>query len=114
MKSPHACDPEGMRRILRASPPAAGPLELFLGFLIFKLGFWAQEGLENDPEVRAVILTKFQPKRSHLDPVQARFYIFWNLSLRTLVPMSTFISLNLPSTLLFGPITPLGYSALPS
>ena len=99
---------------LKGFAPAAGPLELFLGFLMILWGFWVQEGLENDPEVRAVILTKFQPKRSHLDPVQARFYAFWKLSLRTLVPMSTFIFSNLPSTLFFDPIIPSAYSASPS
>ena len=31
----HALHPEGVRRILRASPPAAGPLELFWGFFDF-------------------------------------------------------------------------------
>ena len=31
----HALHPEGVRRILRASPPAAGPLELFLVFFDF-------------------------------------------------------------------------------
>ena len=31
----HALHPEGVRRILRASPPAAGPLELFSGFFDF-------------------------------------------------------------------------------
>ena len=46
-------------------------------FLIFLLGLGAQEGLENDPEVRGVILTEFGPKRSHLDPVQAHFYSLW-------------------------------------
>ena len=86
----------------------------FRDFLYFSLGFWAQEGLENDPEPRGDVLTKFGPKRSHLDPVQAHFYSFSDLILRTLVPMSTFISSNLPSTLLFGPITPLAYSASPS
>ena len=41
----------------------------FSGFLIFLIGFWAREGLENDPEPRGDVLTKFGPKRSHLDPV---------------------------------------------
>ena len=77
-------------------------------FVFFLFDFWAQEGLENYPEPRGDVLTKFRRKRSHLDPVQANFYSFLELILRTLVPMSTFISLNLPSTLLFGPITPLG------
>ena len=47
-----------------------------------------QEGLENDPEVRGVILTKFGPKRSHLGPAQADFYCFWVPDLRTSLPMS--------------------------
>ena len=46
------------------------------GFYIFKFVFWAREGLENDPEPRGDVLTKFEPKRSHLDPVQAKFYSF--------------------------------------
>ena len=41
----HALHPEGVRRILRASPPAAGPLELCLGFSDFWIWFWVQEGL---------------------------------------------------------------------
>ena len=35
--------------------------------------FLVQEGFQNDPEVRGVILTKFQPKQSHLDPVDVDF-----------------------------------------
>ena len=60
----------------------------FRSFLIFEFVFWAQEGRENDPEVRAVILTKFGPKRSHLDPIQANFYGFWVPDLCTCLPMS--------------------------
>ena len=81
---------------------------------MFLLGFWAQEGLENDPELRGVILTEFGPKRVHLDPVQVRLYSFSDLFLQSPHPMSTFRSLDLPSTLPFGPTTPLGYSASPS
>ena len=44
--------------------------------------FWAQEGLENDPEPRGGVLTKFGPERSHLDPVQAIFYRFRGSALR--------------------------------
>ena len=76
--------------------------------------FWAQEGRENDPEVRGVILTEFGPKRAHLDPTQAHFYCCLDLILQPTLPKSTFRSLNLRSTLLFGPTAPLGYSALPS
>ena len=83
-------------------------------FFIFKFVFWVQEGLENDPELRGVILTEFGPKRAHLDPAQANFYSFWDFILRPTLPMSTLVSLNLPSTLLIDPTTPLGYSASPS
>ena len=69
----HAQHPEGVRRILRASPPAAGPLELFF----FNRFFWAQEGLENYPEVQAVILAEFGPKRRHLDPIRVHLYDVW-------------------------------------
>ena len=83
-------------------------------FLIVKLGFRAQEGLENDPELRCVILTEFGPKQARLDPAQVYFYRFLDLILRPPLPMSIFLSLNLSSTLLFCPTTPLGYSASPS
>ena len=43
---------------------------------MFDLCFWVQEPVQNDPEVRGVILTKFGPKRSQLDPVQVDFYGF--------------------------------------
>ena len=46
---------------------------------MFLIVFWTEEDLENDPEVRGVILTKFGPKRSHLDPVQVNFYSFWSI-----------------------------------
>ena len=82
--------------------------------MFVNLFFGAQEGLENVPELRGVILTEFGPKRAHLDPVQVHFYRFLDLILRPPLPMSTFPSLNLPSTLFFGPTTPLGYSASPS
>ena len=55
---------------------------------IFELGFWVQEPVQNDPEVRGVILTKFGPKRSHLDPVQVHFYSFRGPDLCTCLPMS--------------------------
>ena len=89
-------------------------LVVFLIHVIFKFCFWAREGLENAPEPRGDVLAKFGPKRSHLDPAQAHFYSFGDLILRTTLPMSTLISLNLPSTLLFDPIIPLAYSASPS
>ena len=54
--------------------------------MIFELGFWAQEGLENDPEPRGDVLTEFEPKRSHLDPVQAHFYGFWGTSFAYMSP----------------------------
>ena len=60
----------------------------FLFFLFLKLGFWAQEGSQNDPEVRGVILTKFQPKRSHLDPIQSQFHCFGVLHFWRRLPMS--------------------------
>ena len=44
--------------------------------------------MENDPEVRGVILTEFGPKRAHLDPIQAHFYDFQVLDLRACLPMS--------------------------
>ena len=56
--------------------------------MIFELGFWAQEGLENDPEPRGDVLTEFEPTRSRLDPVQAHFYGFGVPHLRTCLPMS--------------------------
>ena len=58
-----------------ASPHAADP-EKNMDFFIFESVFWAQEGLENDPEVRGVILTELGPKRAHLDPIQVHFYSF--------------------------------------
>ena len=42
-----------------------------------KFVFWAQEGLENDPEPRGDVLTKFQPKRRYLDPVSTHFHGFF-------------------------------------
>ncbi len=60
----------------------------FQGFRFCLLGFWAQEGLENDPEPRGDVLTKFGPKRSHLDPIRAHFYGFGGPDLCTCLPMS--------------------------
>ena len=54
---------------------AANPEENF-DFCYFELGFWVQEPVQNDPEVRGVILTKFGPKWRHLDPVQGDLYSF--------------------------------------
>ena len=47
-----------------------------LDLFIFELRFWVQGPVQNDPQVRAVILTKFGPERSHLDPVRVDFYSF--------------------------------------
>ena len=58
------------------APPHAADPEENLDFLVFEVGFWVQEPVQNDPEVRGIILTKFGPKRSHLDPVQVDFYSF--------------------------------------
>ena len=46
---------------------------------IVELGFWVPEPVQNDPEVRGVILTKFGPKGSHLDPIPVHFYGFGDL-----------------------------------
>ena len=59
-----------------ASPHAADPEEKRFSFLIFELDLWVQESVQNDPEVRGVILTKCGPKQSHLDPILANVYDF--------------------------------------
>ena len=45
-------------------------------FHVFE-GVSSQEGLENAPEARGVILTEFGSKWSHLVVIQAHFYDFW-------------------------------------
>ena len=58
------------------APPHAADPEEKSGFFIFELGFLVKEPVQNDPEVRGIILAKFGPKRSHLDPVQVDLYSF--------------------------------------
>ena len=65
-----------------------GIFNIFVFFDFLKCVFWVQEGLENDPEPRGDVLTKFGPKRSHLDPIRVHFYGFGVPLLRTCLPMS--------------------------
>ena len=45
-------------------------------FSDFLCGVLVQEGLQNDPEPRGDVLTKFRPKQSHLAPIRVHFYGF--------------------------------------
>ena len=78
---------EGLERETSGCSQLSVFLLLFI-IIIFLILILVQEGFENDPEPRGDVLTKFRPKRSHLDPIRAYFYDFWGPDVRTFLPMS--------------------------
>ena len=65
-------------------------------------------------QTKIIRIARFWAHFDLIVAISARTWCFGDFILQAPLPMSTFTSLNLPSTLLFDPITPLAYSASPS